>query len=107
MTIKLLTPEQHSVLDELQKQYPNLTFQNVGFQYIDRRKFTPDENTADAKVTEILKSSIKDFVRFDNFILDKKNEVRVRFQYDYSSSFTGVGYIYLRELLNGFDKKEK
>lgn len=103
MTIELLTPNEYDTLLSIQKDNPKLTFQNIGFQYINRNTFTKEEKEADKQVAEILKKHITGFVRFDNFLYNKKKELRVRFQYHYDSSFTGVGYITLRELLNGFD----
>lgn len=106
MTIELLTQNEYDTLLSIQQNYPKLTFQNNGFEYIDRREFSDAEKTADTKVTEILRNHIKDFVRFDNFTLNKKGEIRARFQYHYDINFTGVGYITLRELLNGFDTQK-
>ena len=103
MIIERLTQDEYDTLLSIQQNYPKLTFQNNGFEYIDRREFSDDEKEVDTKVSEILKKHIHDFVRFDNFTFNKKGELRVRFQYHWSSFFTGVGYITLRELLNGID----
>lgn len=44
-------------------------------------------------------------VSFSNFCLDKNGELSLRVQYHYDPSFTGVGYVLLSELLNGFDSE--
>ena len=52
------------------------------------------------------------FVRFQNFRNTRENKAEIRFQYNYNYdkkediAFTGVGYILLEELLNGFKKTE-
>ena len=107
MTIILLSQQEYDTLIQIQKQFPALTFQNEGYEYIDRRKFTPEEKTADSTVASILHEHIKHFVRFDNFRVRKDGELTVRFQYHWSDSFTGVGYLSVRELLHGFDKPDE
>lgn len=103
MTIELLSQEEYDTLLRIQENHPKLTFQNVGYQYIDRSTLSEEDKKSDDKVREILSNHIKDFTRFDNFLLNKAGELCVRLQYHYDSSFIGVGYITLRELLNGFD----
>lgn len=107
MTIYLLTQQEYDTLLEIQKKFPVLTFQNVGYQYIDRSKFTEEEKQADQQVTEILNAHIKDFCKFDNFKLRTNGDLVIRFQYQWDSSFTGVGYLKLSELLNGFEKPDE
>jgi len=116
MTINLITPEQHETLLNIYTNYPALSLQNTGYEGIDRSKFTDEEKAADAKVNEMLSKSILGFTRFQNFRLSKEGIVSLRIQYDYNADyvkkyeydpngirpFTGVGYINLDELLNGF-----
>lgn len=96
MTIEPLSQDEYEKLLLIQIMHSKLTFQNVGYQYIDRSTLSEEDKA-------ILSKHIKRFVEFNNFLLNKKGELTVRFQYCYDSSFTGVGYITLRELLNGFD----
>lgn len=113
MTIELITPEEYDMLLSIQNQYPRLTFQNIGYQYIDRNTFSEEDKLAEAEVIKILTKSIHNFVKFDNFLYSKhnvsqENVLRVRFQYVWDPSdthFTGVGYISVEELLKGFEKK--
>lgn len=113
MKINLISVEDYKILEALQKQFKKLTFQNEGFEGLDRSKFTPEEKEADAQINAILKKSIHGFSRFQNFKLQPKTqEVRLRFQYNYNYDgdglpFTGVGYIFLDELKNGFRPQDK
>lgn len=101
MTIKLLTQEEYDKLLDIQQKCPKLTFENKGYEYIDRRLFSEEEVEYYRQVSVILREHIKDFVRFDNFRMTT-GELVIRFQYHYDISFTGVGYIKAIELLNGF-----
>lgn len=108
MKITLVSELDYNLLLNIQKRFPTLTFQNVGYQYIDKNKFTAEDKEAFIEVTEILKKSIVGFREFNNFCHTKENKIRLRFQYNYgeednTTSFTGVGYILLDELHKGFD----
>ena len=110
MTINLITPEQHETLLNIQKEFPKLTFQNKGYQKLDISKLNEEETDKLKEVSEILKKVIIGFSSFNHFKLDNRDEIRLRFQYNYGADdkeghyFIGVGYIYLDELLNGFKK---
>jgi len=101
MTIQLLTQPEYEELLDIQQKCPKLTFENKGYEYINRTLFSEEDRAHDKRVADILKEHIKDFVRFDNFKVST-GEIVIRFQYHYDVSFTGVGYIKLRELLEGF-----
>lgn len=111
MKIKLITPEEHADLLNIYNSFPALTFHNVGYEGINRSDLTEADKEADKKVNEILKKSICGFSKFQNFKTNNKNkDITIRFQYDYNAHdrslgipFTGVGYILLDELLNGFN----
>ena len=107
MTLQLLSPDEYNLLLSIQQEYPKLTFQNNGYEYIDKKSFSEEDAQKFAEVTEILKNHIEGFVKFNNFLYDKQNELNVRFQYKWDTSFTGVGYLKVRELLNGFDELDK
>jgi hypothetical protein len=117
MTITLITPEEHSRLIAISEEHPILIFNNVGHQYVDKRKFSEADWLAFNEVTELLKKTIKGFKVFNNFKTNNRTqELVVRFQYDWTADndptdrqnpFTGVGYLYVDELLNGFRNKEK
>lgn len=112
MTITLITQEVYDQVLDIYNKYPKLTLQNEGYQYIRKANLNEEELNKFKEVNDILKQAIKGFSEFNNFRLGKKTqELQIRFQYDYSADveirttpFTGVGYLYLEELLNGFRK---
>lgn len=106
MKIELINQTQYDRILEIQKQHPKLTFNNKGYEYIKKSELSEDDILAFQEVTNILKDHVIGFSEFNNF-LDTKDVIRLRFQYNYgaennTTSFTGVGYIELDELLNGF-----
>jgi hypothetical protein len=106
MTIELITQREYDLLKSIQIKYPNLTFQNNGYEYINKSKFSEKDKKAFKIVSNILSKSIHRFRNFDNFRLSKNGEVRIRFQYGWDERFTGVGYLYLLTLLVGFKETE-
>jgi len=112
MTIELITTEQYKILAEIQEKHKILTFQNSGFEYIKKSEFTPEDKEAFEQVESILREHVTGFSEFSNFCHSKDGELRIRLQYNYgaednSMSFTGVGYLLLKELLNGFGEQPK
>jgi len=110
MTIELITIEEHKKLLGIFTEYPNLTLQNKGYEYIDKSKFSDTEKIKHEEVVTILKKTIRGFSSFSNFYIDSKQRIQIRVQYDYSwgettINFIGVGYVLLDELLNGFETK--
>ena len=107
MTIKLISDDDFNLITKISIENLNLTFQNVGYQYIDKSKFTESDKDAFNKVTEILKKHIVGFSEFNNFCYSQDYQLRLRFQYNYGAedntmTFTGVGYLLLDELHKGF-----
>lgn len=107
MTIELITQKQYDQLLYLYNKYPNLIYENKGYDYLDKNKLTAREKIIFKIIQRILKRHIHCFVEFNHFKHNKAKEVCVRFQYRYSKCFTGVGYLKLSELLNGFDEPVK
>ena len=112
MQITLITNTEHSKLLEIYKNHPILTLQNKGYETPNKKLFTQEDVNKHKEVEDILKKSIKGFREFTNFKIDKDNSIVIRLQYNYnydnnSNPFTGVGYIKLDELLNGFETTEK
>lgn len=103
MNIQLITPEQHATLLNIYNNTPALFLQNKGYQYIKKDNLSIEDKAKLKEIEDILSQSIERFRSFSNFRLSKKeSEIEIRLQYGYDSSFTGVGYILLDELLNGF-----
>lgn len=87
---------------------------NIGYEYIDKTKFTPDDWKDNETVEKILGNAILGFANFSNFKTNKEGAIQLRFQYDWSADsegrsipFTGVGYLLLDELLNGFSSNKQ
>ena len=111
MIIELISKRDYNKLLHRQKKYPKLTFQNKGYEYIDKSKFSGEDIKAFDEVTTILSKSIKGFSEFNNFQVIN-GIIRIRFQYDWSYgknsiSFIGVGYLELEELYKGFKENHK
>ncbi len=114
MTITLISKEQLDRLLEIQKTYPNLTYNNKGYDYLNFSRLTPEELQHFKEAEEIIKTSIKGFSKFNHFKPSKtKPELpMIRFQYNYTADepnglpFTGVGYLFVHELYHGFDNQK-
>lgn len=109
MTIELITQEEYDRLLAIQKEYPNLTFQNQGYSYPKKSDWSQEDLNAFKEVEDIVKKSIVGFQELNHFTLKKDGSIRIRFQYDWTADdrsqgipFTGVGYIEVDELFNGF-----
>ena len=96
-------------LREIQAQYPELTFQNVGYEYLSKE--VKEEHAEQiAEISEILKATIGGFQRFDNFKIKKNGLVVIRCQFDWSYKdgqrpFYGVGYFPITDWLD-YEKKD-
>jgi len=108
MKITLISELDYNLLLNIQKRFPILTFQNVGYEYIDKNKFTAEDKEAFIEVNEILNKHIVGFSEFNNFRYTTRGRIQLRFQYNYGAEdntlhFTGVVYILLEELHKGFE----
>lgn len=113
MTIRSITQEELEYLIKIQKEYPNLTYQNKGYDYPDKSKWSENDKLIHEGCSNLFKKHIIGFQEFNHFLLGKDNNIRIRFQYDWGAdtppterriAFTGVGYLYLNELI--FDKTD-
>lgn len=103
MTITLIEQHEYDFIVDIQKNHPALTFQNSGYEYINKSKLSESDLKAWKEIEDLLRKSIKGFSKFFNFKHNKKGELVLRFNYAYDEKFIGVGYLTVRELLNGFD----
>ena len=110
MTIELINQESFDILVKIQEKHPLLTYQNKGYDYPDKSKWSEEDNIAFKDAEAILRSCVDGFSHFNHFRMSKNAELEVRFQYDYGKNdptghqFIGVGYLKLKELRDGFDK---
>jgi len=117
MTITLITQEEYDTLLSIQKEFPALTFQNKGYEYLKMSELTEIELEKFKEAEAILEKCILGFNKFNHFRGENKNgNIEVRFQYnwtaddDYSKNplpFTGVGYLEVEELFRGFRENWK
>lgn len=109
MKIELVSQQDYNKLMDIYTNYPNLSLQNKGYEGIDKESLTTEEREKILEVSSILKKSIYGFSSFQNFRINQKTrkpEIRLQYNYNYDGngiSFTGVGYILIDELLNGFE----
>lgn len=79
---------------EIQKNFPELTFQNNGYEYIpDILSRHPEEV---AEISSLLKQLDPDFTRFDNFRVMHDGGIAARYHGYYDPSFIGVNYLRLK-----------
>lgn len=80
-------------LRELQDNYPKLTYQNKGYEYLDYEIRNEFKEQLD-EITDICKETVAGFSRFNHFKLRADGTIVLRLQYVWSRSphFTGVGY---------------
>lgn len=83
--------ENYNKLIELQKNYPLLTLDNIGFDKLPK-KIQENHSTQIKEIEEILKETIEGFVEFNNFKPRKSGTFDIRCQYKWDISFIGVGY---------------
>ena len=76
MTITLITQEEYDKLLSIQKEFPALTFQNNGYEYLNMSKLTEIELEKFKEAESILKNSIKGFSKFNHFRIDKLKETK-------------------------------
>ncbi len=78
-------------LKKLQRKYPQLTFDNIGYQYLSP-EIKESHKEQIKEIEDILKQSIEGFVEFNNFKPRKDGTFAIRCQYRWDERFTGVGY---------------
>jgi hypothetical protein len=105
MKIKFITPEIHEEIKSIFDQNPELCFENEGYQYLPPHVREAKKEQID-RIEEILNEHVLGFVKFFNF-RNNNGEIRLRFDYDWGAEgggthFTGVGYVKLDHLRDGF-----
>ena len=88
-------------LKRYQKDYPELTFNNIGYEYLKPAVREVHEQQI-KEISEILKKEIPSFVEFLNFKPRKKGgfAVRLNHYYDGLSGFIGVNYFDIEDFNN-------
>lgn len=115
MRITLITLEQYDVLLSIYNDFPALTFQNTGYERINKNSLNDEDKSKIKEVEAILKQHISGFSSFQNFKTNNPDKIlKIRFQYNYNADsenrndlpFIGVGYVSLDTLLNGFEDND-
>ena len=88
------TNEYYNRLIELKNQFPELTFDNDGYEYL-KREVQDKHKKQIEEISEILKTTVEGFRSFNNFKPSKDGSFFVRVQYAWDRSFTGVGYFHI------------
>lgn len=111
MKIELVSQRTHEILRGIQEKYPNLTYQNEGYDYPDKSKWSEKDMQAHRIASMILHKHVGGFSEFNHFTI-KEGNIAIRLQYNYSYNdeysrrFVGVGYLRVDELVRGFLKEE-
>jgi len=110
MQINLITETEVNILKDIYSNHTTLTLQNKGYEEIKQDSLSNECKTKIKEIESILSKAICGFSRFQNFRLNKtSSKLEIRFQYNYNyddrrvTSFIGVGYILVENLVNGFD----
>lgn len=93
----------YNKLLKLQKKYPKLTFNNKGYEKLDK-KIRENYSKEIDKINKILKKTIEGFVEFNNFKIRDDNSIVIRCQYHWDHRFIGVGYFDIN-LFKNFKEK--
>ena len=93
-------------LVKLYQEYPELTFQNKGYQYLPQEVKERNKEGID-KINAILEKTIEGFVRFDNFKNRPDKNFWIRCQTKWSPDFTGVNYFKIEDFKKVSEKFEQ
>ena len=93
-------------LVKLYQEYPELTFQNEGYQYLPQEVKEKNKEGID-KINTILEKTIEGFVRFDNFKNRTDKNFWIRCQTKWSPGFTGVNYFKIEDFKKVSEKFEQ
>ena len=110
MRIELIPKEQYDTIIDIYNKYPKLTYMNRDYDGIDISALGEEEQTAHKEVSTILRAHIKGFSRFNHFRnINGRAQIRLQYNYNWDEgiTFIGVGYLFVDELLNGFDKPKE
>ena len=88
--------EKKKKIIEIQSNFPKLTFQNEGYQYLSK-EIKENHKKEIEEIKSILKKEINGFSEFNNFKINKDGSFSVRCQYYWDNSFKGVGDFNINE----------
>lgn len=83
--------EAYNRLKEIKEEFPELTFDNVGYQYLKPLVKERHEKQI-SEISAIMKEQFPEFVKFNNFKPRVNGDFSIRCQTVWSPIFTGVQY---------------
>lgn len=89
----------HKRLKEIKEEYPILTFNYNGYQFISSDKLV-EYNEILVEVDSILKRLIEGYIKFKNFIDCPDGSFDIRVEYLWDDRFKGVGQFNIEEFKN-------
>lgn len=89
-------------IEEIRRDFPELTFYNVGYQYL-KKDVVEKHKKQIEEIENILSKHIPGFVKFENFRVGKSGVENIRVQYHYSETYVGVGYFPIDEIITKED----
>lgn len=81
----------YAELNKLREQYPELTFNNDGYEDIPKDVRARNQEGQEA-IEKLLRESVSGFVTFQNFKPRKDGSFAIRCQTKWDQYFTGVSY---------------
>ena len=94
-----MTDKYYNRLKIIKLEYPELTFQNNGYEYLNkeiREKYSEQIE----EISNILKITVKGFRVFNNFKDRENGSFYIRFQSHWDETFTGVEYFDIENFKN-------
>jgi len=85
------TNKYYDRLIELKDQFPELTFDNNGYEYL-KKEIQESHKEQIEEIKTILKETIEGFVSFNHFKPRNREGFDIRCQYKWDARFVGVGY---------------
>ena len=82
---------------EIQKDYPELTLDNQGYEYLSKEIIDAHKEPIQ-ELSELIKIIDPAFVEFNNFKPRKNNNFDIRFQCRWDKNFIGVNYIDINDI---------
>lgn len=97
----------YAKLKAFQKNFPQLTFQNKGYQYI-KKEVIEDHKEQIKEILALIKTQAPFITEFNNFKTYKEDKIGVRCQgrYDQTTGFIGVYYFALKDFKPHKDKRK-
>lgn len=78
-------------LKDIQKKYPELTFQNKGYEYLPL-KVKIDHKDVIKEIDAIMKDFDPSYISFSNFIFNKHGNLCIRYQCNYNHGQPGLPF---------------